>query len=105
MAGGTPLGFAPGVTPDTVAPAPSPSQAFVGGVVTGSSFNGVPLQVGQGAPASVPGFYTGVGVPTFSAPNGSMYTRFDSATVGARWYVNTSGVSTVGTTWTALAAP
>ncbi|MDB5042159.1 MAG: hypothetical protein JWN27_2885 [Candidatus Eremiobacteraeota bacterium] len=49
-------------------------------------------------------FYSGTGVPTFSAMNSSVYLRIDGTT-GSRWYANTSGASTTGTTWTALAAP
>jgi hypothetical protein len=48
--------------------------------------------------------YSGTGAPTLSAANGSMYMRYDGGT-GARVYVNTSGASSSGTTWTALSAP
>jgi len=44
--------------------------------------------------------YGGSGAPTFSAPNGSTYMRYDGG-AGTRFYVNTSGASTSGTTWTA----
>ena len=46
------------------------------------------------------GFYSGTGVPSFSAPNASVYLRYDGTT-GSRLYVNTSGASSSGTTWTA----
>jgi hypothetical protein len=77
--------------------------AFAGNV-SAVSFNSIPQSV-QGSPSTSPGFYTGVGVPTISAANGSVYLRFDGATGGSMWYANTSGASTVGTTWTAQAAP
>ena len=49
-----------------------------------------------------PAFYAGTGAPTFSAANGSMYLRYDGGSM-TRWYANTSGASTSGTTWTAVA--
>lgn len=42
------------------------------------------------------GVYIGTGVPTVSAPKGSLYTRTDATTTTTRLYVNTDG----GTTWT-----
>ena len=74
------------------------------GNVTAATVNSVPVAIGQGSPATAPGYYTGVGVPTFSAANGSQYTRFDGTT-GATVYYNTSGASTVGTTWSAQLTP
>jgi hypothetical protein len=58
---------------------------------------------GTGAAPNFVAVGFGVGVPTYSAPNGSLYSRFDG-THGAVTvlYVNTSGASTVGTTWTAI---
>lgn len=50
------------------------------------------------------GFFSGVGVPSFSAPNSSLYLRYDGGTT-VHWYINTSGASTSGTTWTAVALP
>lgn len=62
-------------------------------------FPGIP---GGGYDGVTAGFYSGIGAPTFSAANGSQYLRYDGGT-GARRYVNTSGASTTGTTWTAVA--
>ena len=81
----------------------STTGAFSGNV-TVATVNSVPVAVGQGSPATVPGFYCGVGVPTFSAANASKYLRFDGTT-GSTWYANTSGASTAGTTWSAQLTP
>ena len=78
--------------------------AITGALSGATTINTIPLAV-QGSPSTTPGFYCGVGVPTLSAANGSIYVRFDGATGGSMWYANTSGASTVGTTWTAQAAP
>lgn len=61
------------------------------------ALGGIGLNGGAG-----PFIYAGIGAPTFSAKNGSMFLRFDGGT-GARRYVNTSGSGTSGTTWTAIA--
>lgn len=45
--------------------------------------------------------YSGSGVPSFSAPNGSIYLNFSGTPGTNTFYVNTSGASTSGTTWTA----
>jgi hypothetical protein len=42
------------------------------------------------------GIYWGSGLPTASAPKGSIYTRTDGSSTSTRLYVNTDG----GTTWT-----
>lgn len=47
------------------------------------------------------GYTGGTGAPTHSAPNGTVWARFDSSSSPV--YVNTSGASTSGTTWTAVA--
>lgn len=57
---------------------------------------------GTGTGPGTAKYYSGSGAPTFSAPNGSLYTRYDSTTV---LYVNTSGASSSGTTWTAVTVP
>lgn len=44
------------------------------------------------------GIYFGSGVPTVSAPQGSLYLRTDGSTSTSRMYVNSSG----STTWTAV---
>jgi hypothetical protein len=80
-----------------------PTIAVVQNVVVPS-----PLSAGAGTGA-IPNFVGvgfGVGVPTFRAANGTLYIRFDG-TAGATTilYINTSGASTFGTTWTAVASP
>jgi hypothetical protein len=58
---------------------------------------------GTGAAPNFVSVGFGTGVPTFRAPNGTLYIRFDG-THGATTllYINTSGASTTGTTWTAI---
>lgn len=46
----------------------------------------------------------GTGGPSFSAPSGSLYMRFDGA-ANTRLYVNTSTASTSGATWCAVTTP
>ena len=75
------------------------SELVIGNSMTGLGSNSVAIGI-----SNAPGFYSGTGVPTFSAPNASIYLRYDGTT-GSRWYANTSGASTNGTTWTNLAAP
>ena len=55
--------------------------------------------------AGTAAIYSGTGVPSFSAPNGSLFMRYDGATTSTCLYVNTSGASTSGTTWTAVTVP
>jgi hypothetical protein len=57
---------------------------------------------GNGTANGTAGYYSGTGAPTFSAPNGSQYLRYDGA-MGTRRYVNQSGASSSGTTWVAVA--
>jgi hypothetical protein len=59
---------------------------------------------GTGTAPNFVGIGFGVGAPTYRAPNGSLYSRFDG-THGATTvlYINTSGANTIGTTWTAIA--
>ena len=74
-------------------------ETVVGTSAVGIGSNSVTVQSG-----TAPGFYSGTGAPTFSAPNGSEYSRYDGtygvAGTGSLHYVNTSGASTSGTTWT-----
>jgi hypothetical protein len=111
MAGGTPLGFAQGATADTVPNAPSTSPTvFPNGILVipnPTSFQAINAAGGiiTGQILSVNGTCTitaGSGAPTGNAPNGSLYLRYDGGT-GTRLYVNTSGASTSGTTWTPIA--
>lgn len=53
------------------------------------------VRIGSGA-AGVVGVYAGSGVPTVSAPKGSLYLRTDGSSTSTRMYVNTDA----GTTWT-----
>lgn len=55
------------------------------------------LQIGTYA-----GIYAGSGVPTVTAPQGSLYIRTDGASISTRLYVNTTG-STVWTSFTSAA--
>ena len=64
-----------------------------------------PVIPGTAGVAGTAGIYSGTGVPTFSAPNGSLFMRYDGATSSTCLYVNTSGASTSGTTWTAVTVP
>lgn len=47
------------------------------------------------------GFTGGTGAPTHSAPNGTIWVRFDGPS-GAVLYLNQSGASSSGTTWIAI---
>jgi hypothetical protein len=59
---------------------------------------------GTGAAPNFVSVGFGVGAPTFRAPNGTLYIRFDGTHGGTTLlYINTSGASTIGTTWTAIA--
>lgn len=46
--------------------------------------------------STVQGIYFGSGVPTITAPQGSLYLRTDGSSVSTRMYINTTGA----TTWT-----
>ena len=61
---------------------------------------------GTGAAPNYGAVAFGVGAPTFRAPNGALYVRFDGTAGGTTLlYINTSGASTIGTTWTAIVTP
>lgn len=75
------------------------SEIVIGASRTGLGSNSIAMQTGN-----APGFFSGTGVPAFSAPNSSLFLRFDGGTT-VHWYMNTSGASTTGTTWTAIALP
>jgi hypothetical protein len=55
-------------------------------------------QLATGAQVGTIGIYSGAGVPSLSAPKGSLYSNTTASTVSTRLYVNTDG----GTTWTAV---
>lgn len=58
---------------------------------------------GTGAAPNFVSIGFGVGAPTFRAPNGTLYARFDGTHSGTTLlYINTSGASTFGTSWTAI---
>ena len=63
----------------------------------------IPGVTGSGTPGAA-GSYGGTGSPNgvVTAPNGSLFLRYDSTTT---LYVNTSGASTSGTVWTAVTVP
>jgi hypothetical protein len=52
---------------------------------------------------SFPGIYAGSGNPNGSvtAKNGSLFMRYDGG-ANAHLYINTTGASSTGTTWTAV---
>lgn len=59
------------------------------------------VEVGNTGPGTAnrnPGLRSGSGVPTASAPKGTLYIRTDGSSVSTRLYVNTDG----GTTWTSF---
>lgn len=63
-----------------------------------------PTKPTAAAPNTSPGFFTGTGAPSFNAMNGSQYMRLDGTHGGVTLlYLNTSGASTAGTSWTAIA--
>jgi hypothetical protein len=90
-----------------------------GGFVVESTFEGTQLLFLHGTSGSLatigglfpngtsslntPALYSGTGVPTFAAMNGSQYLREDGTYPGTTRYVNSSGPSTIGTTWSAVA--
>jgi hypothetical protein len=45
--------------------------------------------------------FSGTGAPTINAPNASIYLRYDGTPGTSIFYINTSGASTTGTSWTA----
>ncbi|MFZ1074750.1 MAG: tail fiber domain-containing protein, partial [Minisyncoccia bacterium] len=69
------------------------NEIVIGYAITGLGSNSTAIQSG-----TAPGFYSGVGAPTFSAPNASQFLRYDGST-GSTLYYNTSGISTSGTKW------
>jgi hypothetical protein len=73
------------------------NEIVIGAGVVGIGSNSIAI-----GGATIAGHYSGTGVPTFSAPNSSVYFRYDGGT-GSRMYINTSGPSSSGTTWTATA--
>jgi len=52
----------------------------------------------MGSAATAPGIYFGSGVPTVTAPQGSLYLRTDGTTTNNRMYVNTDSAAT----WTGV---
>lgn len=84
----------------------TPQQPTVAIVQPTTVPSGLTAGAGTGAAPNFIGVAFGVGAPTFRAPNGSLYSRFDGTT-GATTilYVNTSGANTIGTTWTAVTVP
>jgi hypothetical protein len=84
----------------------TPQQPTVAIVQSTTVPSGLSVGAGTGAAPNFVGVAFGVGAPTFRAPNGTLYARFDGTAGGTTLlYVNTSGASTIGTTWTALVTP
>lgn len=54
------------------------------------------LALNIGSAATAPNIYFGSGVPTITAPQGSLYLRTDGSSTSTRAYINTTG----STTWT-----
>jgi hypothetical protein len=52
----------------------------------------------SGTLVGVTGIYSGSGVPSFTATQGSLYLRTDGSSTSTRAYINTTG----STTWTAV---
>jgi hypothetical protein len=75
------------VTTAATATVRSGASATAGGAIA--------MRIGTGANGVV-GIFFGSGVPTISAPQGSLYLRTDGSSVSTRMYVNTNG----STTWT-----
>lgn len=82
----------------------TPQQPTVAVLQPVANASTVTQGAGTGAAPTVVGTYFGVGAPTVSAMNGTLYIRRDG-THGAvtLLYINTSGANTIGTTWTAIA--
>jgi len=82
------------------------SAYFNGQIIAGSSAanalaaNGG-ITPGHGGSTGAAGIFGGTGSPSFSAANGSLFLRYDGGS-NTRLYINTSGASTSGTTWTAV---
>lgn len=84
----------------------TPQQPTVAVVQATAVPSGLTAGAGTGAAPNFVGLGFGVGVPTYRAPNGSLYMRFDG-TSGASTllYINNSGASTIGTSWITVTLP
>ena len=76
--------------------------ASFGGATTFASATattaGGAVGIRMGSAATAPGIYFGSGVPTVTAPQGSLYLRTDGTTTNNRMYVNTDRAAT----WTGV---
>jgi hypothetical protein len=72
------------------------AQTTFSGPVT--SLNGFFVGATGVTAALTPGFYSGSGAPTLSAPKGSLYLNITGNSTSTRAYINTNG----STTWTAI---
>lgn len=76
------------------------NELVIGGGITGLGSSSIAIMP---ATTGTPGFFSATGAPTFSAPNGSIYSNYSLANPTP--YINTSGASSSGTTWTRLTTP
>lgn len=84
----------------------TPQQPTIAVVQSVTVPSGLTAGAGTGAAPNFIGVAFGVGAPTFRAPNGQLYVRFDG-TSGASTllYINNSGASTIGTSWITVTLP
>jgi len=85
----------------------SVSQITITGntTITGSLLTKQTFSPGIGGVVGSSVIYGGTGAPVQNAPNGSLYLRYDGPTASTVLYMNTSGASTSGTTWSAVTIP
>jgi hypothetical protein len=72
-----------------------------GAAITAQIVNTGAIVPGRNSVLGTSAIYSGTGAPSFSAPNGSVFLRYDGG-ANAHMYLNTSGASSSGTTWTAV---
>ena len=81
----------------------TPQQPTIAVTTTTTTPTTATTAAGTGSAPSYVGVAFGVGAPTFSAMNGTLYIRRDGTHGGTTLlYINTSGANTIGTTWTAI---
>jgi hypothetical protein len=75
------------------------------GALSGGGATSPALRLGITGASNQVSITGGTGAPTVSALNGSLYLRADGSTGSTVLYINTSGASTVGTTWSPVTIP